>query len=289
MKRGLLANLGFGLCLAQAAAAGAQDRKNWPVKGVTIGAAPVGGVYYIWAGGPAKVLAEKLGIPASVESTGGPVHNTQLVQARELHFGMVTGAPAYEGWHGLGWAKGKKHQDLRVMFPMHTTYFQMYALKKSGIKSIKDLNGKSLGTGPVGGIPATYWPLILEAGGIKPRRIMNASSSSDLDNQVKDGLLDANGQSVGLPREQLPNLRQTLKKRYLFFPLATLVYYLAFALSSIIKAGVMAIVACVAVSWVQPDRDYRMGVRRIVDALAGAARGPWRSPGPAPRPASSSG
>jgi TRAP transporter TAXI family solute receptor len=50
----------------------------------------------------------------------------------------------------------------------------------------------------VGGTPATYWPLILESAGVKPSRIVNAGSS-DLNNQLKDGLLDANGQSVGLP------------------------------------------------------------------------------------------
>jgi len=194
MKRVGMIWLGIILCAFFAFHSEAQEKKAWPLKGVTIGAAPVGGVYYVWAGGPAKILVEKLGLPASVESTGGPVHNTQLVNAKELHFGMVTAAPVYEGWHGLGWAKGRKHQNVRVVFPMYTTYFHMYALKKTGIKSIKDLNGKSVGTGPVGGTPATYWPLILEAGGIKPKRIVNASSS-DLDNQLKDGLLDANGQS----------------------------------------------------------------------------------------------
>ncbi|HOP86815.1 MAG TPA: TAXI family TRAP transporter solute-binding subunit [Syntrophorhabdaceae bacterium] len=176
----------------------AQQKKDWPVKGVTIGAAPIGGVYYVWAGGPAKVLGEKMGIPASVESTGGPVHNVQLVNNKELHFGMVTAAPAYEGWTGTGWAKGKKYQNIRAIFPMYTTYFQMYALKKSGIKSIKDFNGKIVGTGPVGGTPATYWPMIIAEAGVKPKKIVNASSS-DLDNQLKDGLIDANGQSVGLP------------------------------------------------------------------------------------------
>jgi TRAP transporter TAXI family solute receptor len=175
-----------------------QQKKDWPTKGVTIGAAPIGGVYYIWAGGPAKILGEKLGVPASVESTGGPVHNVQLVNAKELHFGMVTAAPAYEGWTGTGWAKGKKYQNIRAIFPMYTTYFQMYVMKKSGMKSIRDFNGKSIGTGPVGGTPATYWPMIIAEAGVKPKRIVNASSS-DLDNQMKDGLLDANGQSVGLP------------------------------------------------------------------------------------------
>jgi hypothetical protein len=174
-----------------------EPRPGWP-KAVTIGAAPVGGTYFIWAGGLAKLLNDKLGIPGSVEVTGGPVHNTQLVDAKQLEIGMVTAAPAYEGWEGLGWAKGKRHQNPRVIFPMYTTYFQMYALKKSGIASIHDLNGKAVGVGPVGGTPATYWPLILESAGVKPRRIVNAGSS-DLNNQLKDGLLDANGQSVGLP------------------------------------------------------------------------------------------
>ena len=45
-------------------------------------------------------------------------------------------------WTGAGWAKGKKHQNIRAVFPMYTTYFQMYALKKSGIKSIKDFNAE---------------------------------------------------------------------------------------------------------------------------------------------------
>lgn len=176
----------------------AQPKKDWPLKGVTIGAAPVGGVYYVWAGGPAKIIGEILGIPASVESTGGPVHNTQLVNAKELHFGMVTAAPAYEGWHGLGWAKGKKHQNIRAIFPMYTSYFHMYSLKKAGINKIRDCQGKVVGTGPIGGTPSTYWPLMFEVNGIKPKRIVNASFS-DLDNQLKDGLLDAIGQVVGVP------------------------------------------------------------------------------------------
>jgi len=181
------------------ATAEAQVKPGWP-KVVTIGAAPLGGTYFIWAGGFAKLLNDKMGIPGNVESTGGPVHNVQLLQAKNLDFGMVTSAPAYEGFIGdpEGWSKGKKHPDIRVIFPMYTTYFQMYSLKTTGIMSILDLNGKSVGVGPVGGTPATYWPKILEAAGVKPKRIVNASSS-DLNSQLKDGMLDANGQSVGLP------------------------------------------------------------------------------------------
>ena len=185
----------------------AQEKPGWP-KSVTIGAAPVGGTYYIWAGGFAKLLHDKMGIPGNVEVTGGPVHNTQLVDDKKLDFGLVTAGPVWEGWTGEGWAKGKKYQNPRVILPMYTTYFQMYALKKTGIKSIHDLNGKSVGVGPVGGTPATYWPLIFEINSVKPARIVNAGSA-DLNSQLKDGMLDANGQSVGLPWVTITEIETT--------------------------------------------------------------------------------
>ena len=92
----------------------AQTKANWP-KSVTIGAAPIGGTYFVWAGGFAKMLNDKMGIPGNVESTGGPVHNVQLIESNSLDFGMVTNAPAAEGWSGDGWAKGKKFQNQRAI------------------------------------------------------------------------------------------------------------------------------------------------------------------------------
>lgn len=184
-----------------------KERKDWP-KIVTIGGAPLGGTGYVYSGGVAKVLHEKMGIAASVEATGGPVHNTQLVNGKEATLGGVSAPAVYDGWHGLGWAKGKKHQDIRIIFPMFNTYFQIYALKKSGIKTVQDLAGKSLGVGPVGGTSAMLWPRILDILEIKPARMVNASSS-DLNSQLKDGLLDANAQSVGLPWAILSEIETT--------------------------------------------------------------------------------
>ena len=198
MKRIATWSLAIGcILLLTAGGVWAQPKEGWP-KSVTIGAAPIGGTYYVWAGGFVKLLNDKMGIPGNVESTGGPVHNVQLIEEKKLDFGMVTNGPSGEGWNGDGWAKGKKYQNQRAIFPMYTTYFQMYSMKKSGIKSILDLNGKAVGVGPVGGTPATYWPVILQVAGVKAGRIVNASSA-DLNSQIKDGMIDANGQSVGLP------------------------------------------------------------------------------------------
>ena len=208
MKKGIIA---IGAVMAAAVLFSTpghtQDKSKWP-KSVTVGAAPVGGVYFIWAGGFTKLLNDKMGIPGNVESTGGPVHNIQLLEEKNLDFAMVTNGPAAEGWSGEGWAKGKKFQNQRAIFPMYTTFFQMYSLKKSNIKSIMDFEGKSVGVGPVGGTPATYWQMIIQSAGVKTGRIVNASSA-DLNSQLQDGMLDANGNALGVPWTTITEVETT--------------------------------------------------------------------------------
>jgi len=76
---------------------------------------------------------------------------------------------------------------------------------------------------------------------------------------------------VGLPKEKLPSKKETMKKIYMFAPLGVLVYYIAIAMASIIKAGTYAVAACIIVSWT--NKDTRMGLKKIIDSLANGARG----------------
>ena len=70
----------------------AQPKAGWP-KGATIGTSGIGGVYFVWGGGFAKLLNDKVGIPASVEVTAGPVANVKLVAGKQLEFDLETSAP----------------------------------------------------------------------------------------------------------------------------------------------------------------------------------------------------
>jgi hypothetical protein len=196
-RRVWIATAAWAALLFFSGAGEAQLRPGWP-KGATIGTSGIGGVYYVWGGGFAKLLNDKVGLTASVEATAGPVTNVQLVEAKQLDFGLATSAPIFEGWHGQGWAKGKTHQDVRVIFPMFTSYAHAYAPKKKGIQEIKDLGGKSVGVGAVGTTPAVYWPLVFELVGVKPGRMVNAGWS-DLTSQMKDGMLDVIATISGLP------------------------------------------------------------------------------------------
>lgn len=191
-------------------------KPGWP-KELTIGSAPVGGTYYAWGGGFATLLEEKVGIPGYRVITGGPLQNIRLVDRKKLDLGMVTSTPLWEGWHGEGWAKGKKYQNIRVMFPMYASYFQIYVRKTSGIKSLSDLNGKNIGVGPSGGTAATYWPKLLEMAGVKPGRIVRGDSAT-LHQQFKEGLLDANAQVVGLPWMLLKEIETTHEIQLISIP-----------------------------------------------------------------------
>lgn len=169
-------------------------------KGGTLGTASIGGTFYVWGGAWSKIISNKVNFPVSVEVTGGPVHNVQLVSKGDLTFGLVSMPTAFDGWNGLRWAKGNKFQDIRVLLPMYASFNEFWALVEKGIKSVYDLNGRVVNLGPKGGTPDTYGRLILEILGIKPGKIIN-SGYNDLVSQMLDGIIDAGYTTGGVPHD----------------------------------------------------------------------------------------
>ncbi|MEE4120521.1 MAG: TAXI family TRAP transporter solute-binding subunit [Paracoccaceae bacterium] len=176
--------------VAIGSAAHAQDN-------VTIGAASVGGTYYVWAGGLANVLSQA-GMDANVEVTGGPLHNIQLVDAGEMQLGLSTAAPAYEGFNGIEWADGEEYDNIRAVLPMYPSFFTWWSLKTSGIESFQDLDGNVVAMGPTGGTPDTYGRVVYKQTGVTPSRMVNAGFS-DIVNLLRDGQIDAAFTTAGLP------------------------------------------------------------------------------------------
>lgn len=178
-------------------AAVAQDKTGWPTD-ITVGTASQGGTYFVYGNGLANFIAENLGVKASGEVTGGPVQNVTLVQTGDHQLGLVTMGPAFDAWEGRSeLAPGVEHKDIRALFPMYQTPFQVVALKSSGITSVSDLEGKRVGVGPAGGTPGTYWPLFMEALGVNAN--VSYAGAADAASQLKDGLIDAFAFAAGLP------------------------------------------------------------------------------------------
>ena len=190
------------LVIATSLAGGAHASEN-----LTVGAASVGGTYYVWAGGLANVLTEA-DMSTNVEVTGGPLHNIQLVDAKALELGLVTAAPAYEGFRGLEWADGEEFTDIRALIPMYPSYFTWWSLGDSGIESYEDLDGEVVAMGPTGGTPDTYGRYVYDHTGVQPSSIVNAGFS-DIVNQLRDGMVDAAFTTAGLPHPAVAETEST--------------------------------------------------------------------------------
>lgn len=194
-------NLIIGLCAAAlfslAGVSSAENRSDWP-RSITVGTASQGGTYYIYGSGWANLVGETLDINAGAEVTGGPVQNATLVQTGEHEFGMVTMGPAYLAWTGESeLAPGLEHKDIRAVFPMYQTIFQIITRADSDIESVADLQGKTVGIGPAGGTSDLYFPQFFEILGIDVRT--QNGGAADQASQLQDGLIDAFAFAAGLP------------------------------------------------------------------------------------------
>ncbi|MGQ0571450.1 MAG: TAXI family TRAP transporter solute-binding subunit [Armatimonadota bacterium] len=179
------------------ATAQAQSRAGWP-RSVTIGSASIGGVYFVVAGGYARVIGERMGISATNRVTGGPVQNVQLVQSKEIELGMITTGPAFEGLNGIGEFRGKKTDAIRVAFPMYTSYAHWMVNADSPIRSVADLSGRVVSLGPRGGSAEFVGDRVMELFNVKPRRVVYLGFA-DGASGMRDGVVDANFGVIGIP------------------------------------------------------------------------------------------
>lgn len=175
----------------------AQDRAGWP-SSIKIGTASQGGTYFIYGSGVAKLIQEQLSIPASAEVSGGPIQNLALIDAGRMHLGLTSAGPAQQSMEGQNpLLSGRKTENVRALFPMYQSAFQIAVLKSSGILDLQGLNGKSLGVGPKAGTTATYLPMILSDIGVNvdPRY----GGAGDQAGQLQDGMIASLGLAAGIP------------------------------------------------------------------------------------------
>ena len=171
---------------------------------LTLGTASMGGTYFVYGGLVADLLTEKAGVQVTTRQTQGPNQNVILVDEGKLGVGMTTMGVAMQAWTGTGpWTKGKKYDEIRALFPMYDTPLQCVSLKTSGIASFRQLEGKTVGTGPKAGTAGTYFPLIFDALGMQV--MIRNGQGDELGNQLSDGIVDAFCFGAGPP---VPIFRQ---------------------------------------------------------------------------------
>jgi TRAP transporter TAXI family solute receptor len=198
-----------------ASAAAAEDRTGWP-EYLTLGTASVGGTFSVYGNGVATLIRDHVGVPTQAQNTQGPAQNLVLVQNRQLDIAMTTLGPAWEAWNGqLEINKGVSHRDVRALFPMYEAPFQIVALAKSGIRSLGDLEGKTVGFGPTTATGANYFPKWFAEFGI--RTLPRSGQYMNLAGDLIGGRLDAVTVASGLPNPSVAEIEATQPIRIFAF------------------------------------------------------------------------
>jgi len=189
--------------------------KAAPPKRMLLGTSSATGTYYVYGAGWAKILNDKLKtVDVSVEITGGPSTNIQLIQKKEMDIGFVTTWLAGEGFNGEGWAAGQKHDRIRAIFPMYSSVLHIYTLAKTNVRSIQDVNGKHISSGAPGSTSEAALTKIVEALDLKPRIFSKIPSNQAIDG-MKDGSIDVGFNITGIPGPFMMDLETTHEVRHI--------------------------------------------------------------------------
>jgi len=163
---------------------------------VTLMTAGDGSVFLPYGEGIASFLAAK-GIAIAVKKSAGSNENLSAIDASAMTIGTVFMGSAYDVMNGTGWSAGHKHENLRALFPMYETSFQVAALRKNAIASLAGLNGKKVGVGPAKGPAEVFFRAAAEAAQVNP--VIVNGDPAELVRQLLAGEIDALWQGAAVP------------------------------------------------------------------------------------------
>jgi TRAP transporter TAXI family solute receptor len=163
-----------------------------------------GSAFLPYGQGLAKVIGVANAATIAVKESKGS--NENLSGASPTTLGTAFLGSAFDAINGTGFAAGKKHANVRALFPMYETAFMAATLGAPNIGSVKQLDGKRVGCGPAGGPAEGYFRAAADIAGIKPTII--GGTPADQGKQLLAGELDAFWQGAVVP---IPSLVEVTK------------------------------------------------------------------------------
>lgn len=155
-----------------------------------------GSAFLPYGRGIAAYLATK-GLHIEIRKSTGSNENLSAADASPTTIGTAFMASAYDAIRGEGWASGHAHENVRALFPMYETSFQVAALRKSGLHALADLDGKKVGVGPAKAPAEVFFRAAADVAHINPI-IVNGDPAA-LSRQVLSGEIDALWQGAVVP------------------------------------------------------------------------------------------
>lgn len=136
----------------------------------------VGGNFYLLGGGLAQTINNHLGeyFLFTSETTGGSTANIKLLESGDAELGVVMTSALQEAVDGkAAWTNGVKHTKLRGLVPLYPSWLTIYTTRDSGIRTLRDFNGKRVGLGSKGAAMDSIFRQFFQDEGIVPAQIHN--------------------------------------------------------------------------------------------------------------------
>jgi len=186
---------------------------------ITIGTAPVGGVFFVVGGAIAQALEAKKGDnnwKVSAEASRGSQENIRLITSGEQQLSMSNSSITYHAVRGEGgWDKKYDVKAVMTMFPLVA---QFVTKKGSGIKSLADLKGKRVVVGPEGAGFEYFIRPILEAHGVTYDDFEPVYAAQQVSvGYLGDGNVQAAFLGGGIPTGSIQNANSTMDIEFIPF------------------------------------------------------------------------
>jgi hypothetical protein len=199
----VLRNAALAVSTALLLAACAAPAAGPSLKETGIYSAGPGGAFLPYAQGLAAYLSRQ-GLKAQALESSGSIENIQKVDAEPQRLGTAFLGTAYEAVTGTGaWTQGRKYANVRALFPMYETSFQVVALRASGLTGLQQLSGKRVGVGPAGGPAESFFKGLAQAVGLQVTTVTGTPAGLAAD--LMAGRIDALWQGAALP---IPPIKQ---------------------------------------------------------------------------------
>ncbi len=137
---------------------------------INIATGPTGGTYYPVGAAMSKIWTDHIqGVKASAQSTGGTINNIQLLSDGDAEVAFADGL-YYDAYNGNKNYKDKPQTFMRAMVSLYPEAIHMLVAKDSDIKSLKDLKGKRVSVGAVGGSTMFTAYQLMRLAGLDPEK-----------------------------------------------------------------------------------------------------------------------
>ncbi len=171
---------------------------------------PSGGTFQYFSNGMSTYISKHVpGLSLSNQSSAGSTENIRKVDSGRADFGIAYSGDTYLARNGRLSGDTKKYTNVRAIAFLYKAPAQLATLKKSGIKSVADLEGKKVDIGGPGSGAAASAQRYFETVGLWGKFTASNLGYNKAAQAIKDGHIDAMWILAGYPTSALINLSST--------------------------------------------------------------------------------